>query len=689
MSSKRKFEDLQIPVARHVEAGESVPSPQGSEPAPVLSEDAAAPIIIPTFHPCHLSLPEGCYQLSITNTPPGSPTRLRSSYRLGTLRVVKSGATYAISGDTYRYSWIDLILTRGTGIPSFGPTTIPIYPRGRYNSYLKVVAVNIPILSRGPCRINLTVEEYDYTQPPAGAFDGSFPTAPSRTMDIYLTPVTPPTGFSGPYFSGQVYIGGVLQGNLSVSLGWVNAMVRRATVEIHTMTGSVAPAPVPITGGNEFIDTIYAKAKWQLTVLKDPTPVPVPATTPPTVTTNCWLSGTLHNVMTALSDFSSVNLDTTWYMHVLVVQARLGCGRGVMFDQINVPREGVATFCEDGYPSTDSAFFGTAANQMQKNVPRAFLRSCTHEITHGFNQIHQEQEGGADNSIMTTTPSVADTIHAAGGTFPADINLDFNEHVRHHLQHLPDPIIRPGGMSFTAGHNGIPIPTADVGENAEEIVEHPSLELSLKAKKQRVKIGEPLQLIWELANSGDSPVNAPNFLGIEHDFADLSIVKPDGSTLDVAPFVIVCDSSQLTTFNPGDKRTAQHDLFWSTQGFAFDSPGKHVVNLEVSWGAGDLKIGATASVEILVDHPVSEKDNDIIAQLMNDEVGKFVALGGHAYHLKEAVSRIGKVVREHHNHDVGKGMADYYDDKWAATAAKKQKPTTRSPKKPATRSRRK
>ncbi|MBI3530870.1 MAG: hypothetical protein HY067_23240 [Betaproteobacteria bacterium] len=592
-----------------------------------------------------------------------------SKYRLGTLRVEKNGTSYAVSGDTYRYSWFDVLL--GGGIPSFGPTTIPIYARNRYNSYLKVTAVNIPFISKGACKIHLTVEEYDYTQPAAGSFDGTFPASASRVMDIYLMSIAPPAGFAGPYFTGQVYIGGVLQGNLSVTLAWVSAMFRRATVEVHTMAGSVAPAPVPSGGGSEYFNTIYAKAHWDLTVLTDPNPVPVPTTMPPTVPTACWPSNALHAVMTSLSDFSAVNLDATWHMHVLVVQAQLGCGRGVMFDTINVPREGVASFCEDGYPSSDSAWFGSAANQQQKNVPRAFLRSCTHEITHGFNQIHQEQEGGADNSIMTTTPSVANTIHAASGTFPDDINLDFNSHVRHHLRHLPDPIIRPGGMTFTAGHNGIPVPSEDEADHTtDEVVQHPSLELSLEATKHRVKIGEPLHLTWTMTNSGSDTIQAPNFVGIEHDFAELRVVKSDGSALDVAPFVIVCDASQLSDLKPGETRTAEHHLFWSTQGFSFDAPGKHTVELTVSWNAGDIKVGATDSLEVLVDYPVTERDNDVIAHMMNPEVGKFIALGGHAYHLKEAVSRVGKVVRDHPTHDVGKCMAAFYDDK-LATAKRK------------------
>src|SRR5258706_12065736 len=62
--------------------------------------------------------------------------------------------------------------------------------------------------------------------------------------------------------------------------------------------------------------------------------------------------------------------------------------------------------------SSDVCSSDLAANKKQREVPRAFLRSAAHELTHGFNQIHQENEGGADNSIMTTTPSVADFLAA-------------------------------------------------------------------------------------------------------------------------------------------------------------------------------------------------------------------------------------------------------------------------------------
>ena len=51
--------------------------------------------------------------------------------------------------------------------------------------------------------------------------------------------------------------------------------------------------------------------------------------------------------------------------------------------------DGAATYSHDGYPASESGHYDTAADQPQRNVPRAFLRSATHEVGHAFNQIHQ------------------------------------------------------------------------------------------------------------------------------------------------------------------------------------------------------------------------------------------------------------------------------------------------------------
>ena len=171
---------------------------------------------------------------------------------------------------------------------------------------------------------------------------------PSRTVTLRLSKVAAPFPFSltgGPFYEGRLIEGGVDKGG--VTLGWVSSFFRRATLEIDTLVGAVRPAPVPDgAGGTEFFDTVFANIGWQLTVVQDQTNVPVPAGV---VATECWSAANLHALMTNVRN-PATNLDAEWRVHMIVVPAKLGCSRGVMYDQIGVPREGCASFSDDGYP---------------------------------------------------------------------------------------------------------------------------------------------------------------------------------------------------------------------------------------------------------------------------------------------------------------------------------------------------
>jgi hypothetical protein len=113
----------------------------------------------------------------------------------------------------------------------------------------------------------------------------------------------------------------------------------------------------------------------------------------------------------------ATDLDAEWRIHLVVVPAELGCQRGVMYDYFDAPREAVASFSDDGYPAAECATYGSATGQRQRDVPRAYLRNALHELGHVFNQVHQEQEGGADNSIRspTTTSSSESRCRSVGG----------------------------------------------------------------------------------------------------------------------------------------------------------------------------------------------------------------------------------------------------------------------------------
>jgi hypothetical protein len=516
---------------------------------------------------------------------------------------------------------------------------IPIFPRGRYHSYLKVISVQAPVivLASQPCTVTIVLEQYDYTAPAAGSFQGSFPAAASRTVTLALTVAPPHFAGFGPDLTGRWIEGGVDKG--AVSLTWVSDFFRRASVEIDTLVGAVAPQAVPDgAGGSEYFRSIYAKHGWDLTVVSDEVNVPVPAKTPPIDPDDCWSAGDLHGLMTAHRN-PATNLDLDWHIHLMVVPAKLGCGRGVMYDTIDVPREGCASFCDDGYPSGESASFGTAANQKQRDVPRAFLRSATHEITHTFNQIHQEQETMADNSIMTTTPSVADVLGGPvtgdPGVFPDQINLAVNTTVRHHLVHMPDPVIRPGGWPF-ASWFGNTVPQA----TDRHLFDAAELELTVTAASASVALGQPLELSWTLTNRSGGGLIVPGDVRLEGLFASMAITDPDGTQRPFRSYVIVCDNVKLAELSPGGTVSAAYRVFWSSDGLAFPRPGHYRVTVAVTWSAQGVPVGVRQDIDVFVEYPTTVADNDAAGLVLNGEVGKWVALGGNAYHLTEATRRL-------------------------------------------------
>ncbi|GHG61882.1 hypothetical protein [Streptomyces griseocarneus] len=657
------------PVAAPITVEDELPGAPGTQRGS--ADDPAVPPF-PSPLPCRLDFPDGCYQVTIR------PDLASFQSTVGTLRVDRAAPSAGpdgviVSGDLYRQppsvvnpagggpgAAVGAVLdqdapvlpgapgesaaaaaSRGTS-PFPLPRPIPVFPRDRYRSYLKGTRLVVPRVAPPgqPCQVTVDVDEFDYTQPATGSFQGSFPFSPSRSLTFVLNPVpsTFPTPFpSGPRFEGRVLEGGTDRG--SVSLTWTSSFLRRAVLEIDTLRGAVAPQPVPDAAGTgtEFFDTVYATAGWQLTIdrAEDQVDIPAPTGVNPSA---CWSPGDLHALMAGVRK-ATTDLDAEWRTHLVVVPATMGCSRGVMYDQIDVPREGSASFSDDGYPGSSSSNFGTAENQLQRNVLRAYLRSATHEVTHAFNQIHQEEETAPDNSIMTTTPSVADVLGGpttgAPGVFPDQINLGFNTTVRNHLAHMPDPVVRPGGWPF-GGWTLVGAPQA-----SDRNLFHPNeLKLEVGAETGHAPLGAPVTVSWKLTNTSGAPLLVPNDVRMEALFTTMSCVDESGEDRPVRPFVITCEEAKLAPLEPGASLSADYRVFWSSDGFPLERPGRHTVTVTVAWSAGGLPVAVTGTCDIWVDRPTTDAENRDAALVMHPEVGKWVVLGGGAHHLEEAVDRL-------------------------------------------------
>lgn len=662
-----------VPVATLILAEEELPGAQnppgpgaGAPPAfPPPGLPPVVPPVIPPLRSCSPDFRDGCYEVTIRSAPGVFHSTV------GTLRVDRAAPASGpdgviVSGDLYHRP--DPVLpplpvnpdapTGGAGIrgASLAATAsrtdlpfplllprIPVFPRDRYRSYLRGTRLVVPRATRPntPCQVTVDVDEFDYTQPAPGSFQGSFPTAPSRSLRFVLTqmPAAPsPLPFlDGPRFEGRVLEGGIDRG--SVTLRWVSGFLRRAVLEIDTLLGAAPPQPVPSATGtaNEFFDTVYATAGWQLTVdhVEAQTGIPVPAGVAPHV---CWSPADLHALMAGVRR-TGTDLDAEWRTHLVVVPATMGCSRGVMYDQIQVPREGAASFSNDGYPDGDSPHYGTAENRMQRDVPRAYLRSATHEVTHAFNQIHQESETAADNSIMTTTPNVANVLAGPTtgnpGVFPDQIVLGFNPTVRNHLAHMPDPVVRPGGWPFASWFPAGAPQAAD-----RNLFHDDELLLEVTAETDRAPLGAPVTVSWKLTNTSGAALLVPDDIRLEALFATMSSRDESGEEKAVRPFVIVCDAAKLAPLAPGEWLEADYRVFWSSGGFPLERPGRHTVTVTVAWSAGGVPVGVTGSRDIWVDRPTTEEENRDAALVMHPEVGKWVVLGGDAPHLEEAVTRL-------------------------------------------------
>lgn len=665
-----------LPEADTVDTSESTaehtsqdftPNPEGPIPIPKLPGKLPLerlPLEWPPFPEriwprfCFTRLRQGCYTLSFV--PTGTPI-FGTRYR-GTLRVERPATGIRFSGDLYTSRLLDDIISTGIfesavfqgrslgGDAAAGAAgdeaadtggTIPLYPRRRYHSYLKGTSARL-LSFTSPCSFTLEFDEFVYNHPAAG-FSGSFNTTRTRGLRFVLRHTGTADLYSGDVFSGTTLLG-------TVSLRWVSSFYRRAALQLHTLQGFEAP---PASVGGTTFASIFAGVGWDVS-FSDGGTVPLPAAISTVNTQQCWSNANLHTLMASVPGYQPADLDSTWRVHLVSVPARLGCSRGVMFDSSlgadpnAVPREGAATFSRDGYPSTDTPHYDTAADQQQRNVPRAFLRSATHEVGHAFNQIHQGFELGNDNSIMTPTPSVA-TVLGTAGTFPDDINLGFNDTVARHLRHLPDPAVRPGAMDFFGSAVSAP--------EASDVAWPETLVLDLEVSADQAHLGEPVEVAFTLRNDGPAPVPVPERLDLPSLTVRINVTDPNGRITFLRPATVAsCPKLGLTLLQPGKSVAGRETVFWGRDGFAFETPGRHLIEVIVLWDIAGAPIAASATRDLFVRYPVDPAENDVAALLLTPEVGVAIA-SKRAWAFEGAMKRIRQAAAASRTHPANRAMA--------------------------------
>jgi hypothetical protein len=645
-----------LPEADAVEVSDApAAGPDVTLPGPPIQLPGSLPGFpqFPPFKLCSTTLKQGCYTLGYT---PFGTSIFGIRYR-GTLRIEQRSPGLRFSGDLYRYRLLDWPIVvpplqqqgqflGADNLPADEAAdtggVIPVYRRADYYSYLRGTGAQLFsfIPRSSPCTFTLDFEEFVYNQP-ATDFSGTFNQAATRTLRFVLGQ-TQPDLYTGLAYDGATAIG-------TVSIRWISASYRRANLQLSTLQGAASP---PANVGGASIASIFADVGWDL-AFTDRGTISLPASLAGVDPSACWSDANLHTLMSSVPTYNPAALDSVWNVHLLAVPAKLGCSRGVMFDSSlgadpnGVPREGSGTFSDDGYPAAEvpdghgGSFYDTAADQMQRNVPRAFLRSATHEVGHAFNQIHQNFELGVDNSIMTPTPSVAIVLGTAG-VFPDQINLAFNDQVKGHLRHLPDPAVRPGAMDFFGSAVSAP--------QAADVAWPDMLELVVTSSSGRVALGEPVTLTWTLTNRAPVAVLAPDELAVESLVARVSVTDPSGGiTFMRPPEILSCPRIVVAPLEPDASLSGSTVLFWGKDGFAFERPGRHLVEVIVLWSVAGVPVAVSGESDVFVSYPTTDEDNEVAAQLLHPDVGKAVATGDAAPFgsAQERIRRAEQAASEH------------------------------------------
>ena len=624
---------------------------------------------------CHTNLKEGCYSISITTN---SMFSINKGWR-GTVRVEKADDGICISGDLYKvkrymmsklnfgcvreYELVGQELRKAKLLYENSfldyqtyKKKIPVYSRRSYYAYLLGTSAQLIIFSHRSeqCPFSLNFDLYEFEHDATG-YEGTFPATPTKAIQLDLQHTDINDRYTGKMYEGATELG-------SVTMEWVSSKFRKAYLDIHTLQSAEAPQGVddPDGTGTETFRSIFTTAGWDLSVSYKTPDITIPGSLAGIQDSDeCWNRENSHELLETVSTYDPAILDKKWKVHLIAIEGSLGCSRGRMFDNEisatdigdanNVAREGAVTYSNDGY---DHANFGDNEDDLQKDTPRAFIRSAAHEVGHAFNMIHQSSEAGNDNSIMTTSPSVAGVLNAAGLDFPEDIDLAFNPLCRHHLIHRPDPWVRPGALEFTGDLVGTP--------EADDVYfyDPAELKMELALSGKNIKLGEVLKVSWKVTNTSKNPIVFPERVTDSSFTARASITYPDGSIRYVRPVEVNADiENPLTLLKPGQTRTAETTLFWNKKGFTFTNPGKHTIEVNLLWANEGCYAGINASEDLWVDYPVTANENEVASLILHKDVGRYVALKGRKP-IKEAIQRIEKVISNYKTHPATGALKD-------------------------------
>jgi hypothetical protein len=561
--------------------------------------------------PCSLEALDGSWYVRLSPASEAAPEASRTH---GVMRVEsRSAERLRLSGDVY-VAAADCADGRATQPRPENPLAIgdnwyPHFEHPKYSWYFRSGSASY---RQGQVRCDLTQHVWN---PTAGEFSGE--TNDGRlSFDCGASPVTR-SWLPRPtlQLTGTVSVGGTTYDLVAYKTA---PYYRGCLVEIDVMGDREWVGNED--GGRRRSRTftgVYGDAGLEMAVVVDETDIE-----PEADLTLTELRQLLETHQSALPEDSDV-----WRLWVVVgSELKRYDTLGIMFDDTEPYREGVALFFDPPLPDTERVA-SSAQGERLGDVPLAFLRTALHEVGHGFNLFHPKADQHAVPVGTTLMNQTSDLLAAASPTtpFPDVASFAFHEHNRTSLVHSPDPQVKPRWKRFGYGHGeqgAPPTPSSDLTHDRDTPVNR-TLDFDLELP-ETVTPGELPLAALSVHNPTDEPQEVTAALNLAEDYLAFRVSTPDDRLVRPRSVIQFCTTRRTTTIAPQERLTGHVQLLYTSQGVTFDRPGTYSVRAELDLGTKRLESEAR---DVLSYSPRSDAELERSVLGVDDDVGRCIALG--------------------------------------------------------------
>jgi hypothetical protein len=486
----------------------------------------------------------------------------------GTIRVEAITGGRRASGDLYQRPTIRIPFPapRTVMLPPPNPVNgIPIQAIGKYRYYLRVTRILENLTFGNSFELGLQMFLFTPTSNGAGTWSPR-PTEAAINCTATMTWIPAPAGYpsSSDYLEGDLKQDGtnVLMGHLK--MGWLSKFLRKATVEIDTVTDSEAPLD---SGDGHNWQTVGESIGYDLKI-------DVSERNVPDVPDASWADSEMNDAMIVHREPTNLNFE--WHYHILAVHRIDSTPRGIMYDSgatdsDHIPREGLGIsthwIIDPGWGKVSGMRFGLA------KAPH--FRTAVHELGHALGLQH--------NTIDLGFMNTSDVIAAAGTAatpFPDNIKWSFADNDLKRLRHWPDIFIRPGGVPFGgAGEFDPPITPDDRALS----LDMPDLKLELTPLLAEVPLGAPVRVELKLTNDSDREITIPARIDLKSTCLRGEVRDAHGAQRSFRSIIGCVDENPLTQLGPKKSVTRSLTLLRGGDGALFPISGVSQISASLRW----------------------------------------------------------------------------------------------------------